>query len=273
MKTSSTIASLFTPAYSILKTLAVANNKGGVGKTTTATNVAAALVQLGHRVLLVDMDDQANLTYALGAALTNPQNVGAFLLATPAQAASWVTVPVSPGLELLPSTQQLATYQDKMRARKQPQYLLRNQLANLPAGSFDFVVLDCPPSLVDGMAYNAFCAAQAFIVPTDPEPFSVRGLARIMALAGQVQQEINPNLRFAGFVFTRYNPNLRGQLRQQMHETVQAKFGADSVLGNIRQDAALGEAQASGQTIFAYAPDSRGATDYQELTNQLLTRI
>lgn len=253
--------------------LTVANNKGGVGKTTTATNVAAALVREGHRVLLVDLDDQANLTYALGAPLTDPNNVGAFMLATAAEAASWPMVPVSPGLELLPSTQQLASYQDKMRQRKQAQYLLRNQLANLPIGRFDIAVLDCPPSLVDGMAYNAFSAANTFIVPTDPEPFSVRGLARIMELAERVKQEINPTLRFAGFVFTRYNPTLRGQLRQQMYATVRAKFGPDSVLGNIRQDAALGEAQASGQTVFAYAPDSRGAADYQELTTKLLTRF
>lgn len=255
-----------------MKTLAVANNKGGVGKTTTAGNVAAALVRLGHRVLLVDMDDQANLTYSLGVSLTEPQNVGAFLLASPEQAASWPTVAVSPGLELLPATQHLANYQDKMRQRKQGQYLLRNQLARLTE-RFEYVVLDCPPNLVDGMAYNAFCAADAFLVPTDPEPFSVRGLARIMALAEQVKKEINPGLRFAGFVFTRYNPNLRGQLRQQMYATVRAKFGPDSVLGNIRQDAALGEAQASSQSIFAYAPDSRGAADYQLLTNQLLTRF
>jgi chromosome partitioning protein len=255
-----------------VKILAVANNKGGVGKTTTATNVAAALVGLGHRVLLVDMDDQANLTYALGVPLNEAYNVGAFLLAPADQAATWPTKLISPNLELLPSTHQQADYQDKIRQRKQHQYLLRNQLAQL-AGRFDFVVLDCPPNLVDGMAYNAFCAANAFIVPTDPEPFSVRGLARIMALAEQVKKEINPGLRFAGFVFTRYNPNLRGQLRQQMYETVQAKFGPDTVLGNIRQDAALGEAQASSQSIFAYAPDSRGAADYQNLTAQLLTRF
>lgn len=256
-----------------MKTLAVANNKGGVGKTTTATNVAAALVDLGHRVLLVDLDGQGNLTYGLGVRLDMADNVGAFMLATPERAKVWPTVQIAPGLDLLPSHDRLGEYQDKMRLRKHVAYLLRNQLAQLPADRFDYVVLDCPPSVDDAMSYNAFCAASAFLVPTDPEPFSVRGLARIMTLADKVKVEINPGLRFAGFVFTQYNPNLRGQLRQQMLTVVQAKYGADSILGNIRQDANLAEAQASGQSVFQYAPNSRGAADYKELTAKLLTRI
>jgi chromosome partitioning protein len=256
-----------------LKTLAVANNKGGVGKTTTATNVAAALVELGHRVLLVDLDGQGNLTYGLGVGLGEANNVGAFMLATQERAKDWPTVQVAPGLDLLPSHDRLGEYQDKMRQRKHMAYLLRNQLAQLPTDRFDYIVLDCPPSVDDAMSYNAFCAANAFVVPTDPEPFSVRGLARIMTLADKVKAEINPGLRFAGFVFTQYNPNIRGLLRQQMLTVVQAKYGATSILGNIRQDAALAEAQASGQSIFQYAPSSRGAADYKALTTTLLTKI
>lgn len=256
-----------------MTTLAVANNKGGVGKTTTAANVGAALARAGHRVLLIDLDAQANLTYALGVPLTHPHHVGEFLLAAPEQAASWPTVALSEQLHLLPATDLLADYLDRMRTRKQFPYLLRQQLAQLVPGRFDWVVLDCPPNLADGMAYNAFCAATAYLIPTEPEPFAIRGLARMMSLAAKVQQQLNPALTFAGFVFTRYNPALRGQLRQQMVATVLAKFGADSVLGNVRQDAALAEAQASSETIFAYAPDSRGAADYQLLTTKILTRF
>jgi chromosome partitioning protein len=256
-----------------VKILAVTNNKGGVGKTTTAASIGAALAEQGSRVLLIDLDDQGNLGYSLGAPADSATHVGAFMLATPAKAASWPTVRVKPGLDLIPSHLMLGESLEQIRRRKEYQYTLREQLAHFPADRFEYVVLDCPPSLTDGMAFNAFCAADIFLVPTDPEPFSVRGLARIMALADQVKKKLNTNLRFAGFVFTRFNPNIRGQLRQQMLTAVKGKYGLDSVLGNIRQDAALGEAQASQQTIFDYAPESRGAADYKELTINLLNRF
>jgi chromosome partitioning protein len=256
-----------------VKVLAVTNNKGGVGKTTTAASIGAALAEQGSRVLLIDLDDQGNLGYSLGAPADSATHVGAFMLATPAKAANWPTVQVKPSLDLIPSHLMLGESLEQIRRRKEYQYTLREQLAHFPADRFEYVVLDCPPSLTDGMAFNAFCAADIFLVPTDPEPFSVRGLARIMALADQVRKKLNTKLRFAGFVFTRFNPNIRGQLRQQMLTAVKSKYGLDSVLGNIRQDAALGEAQASQQTIFDYAPDSRGAADYKELTTSLLTRF
>lgn len=255
------------------KIIAVTNNKGGVGKTTTAASLAGALVELGHRVLLVDLDDQGNLTYSLVGAQVSGPDVGEFLLASPAQAATWSALAIGPRLSLLPSYQHLSGVLEKLRAKKDADFVLRTQLRAWAPGRFDFVVLDCPPSLTDGMAANAFCAADVFIVPTDPEPFSVRGLARIMALAEKVQQSLNPGLRFAGFVITRFNPALRGQLRQQMLQSVKGKYGPESVLGTIRQDAALGEAQASHVTIQAYAPESRAAADYFALTTQLLQRI
>jgi chromosome partitioning protein len=153
-----------------VKILAVTNNKGGVGKTTTAASVGAALAEQGSQVLLIDLDDQGNLGYSLGAPADSPTHVGAFMLAAGAKAAAWPTVRVKAGLDLIPSHFMLGESLEQVRRRKEYHYTLRDQLAKLPAGRFEYVVLDCPPNLTDGMAFNAFCAANAFLVPTDPEP-------------------------------------------------------------------------------------------------------
>lgn len=255
--------------------IAVANNKGGVGKTTTAGSVGAALATLGHRVLLVDLDEQCNLSSWLGAGKSSPHHVGALLLAPVEQAIGWRTLPVATGLELLPCHQLLGESLEKLRKQKDatPYYRLRDRLAGLTAGRFDYVVLDCPPGNLDGMTYNAFSAAQAYIVATDPEPFSVEGLAKIMQLATGVQTELNKQLRFVGFVLPKFNPSLRGALRRQMLDGVQQHYGPQSVLGNVRQDAAVPEAQGTRQTLFAYAPESRAAADYLSITTKLLTRL
>lgn len=255
-------------------TIAIANNKGGVGKTTTAGSLAAGLAKAGHRVLLVDLDAQCNLSSWLGPGKLSPDHVGALLLATPAQAATWRTVPVSPGLELLPCHQLLGESLEKLRKQKDPApyFRLRDRLAQL-APRFDYAVLDCPPGHLDGMTYNAFCAAQAYVVATDPEPFAVEGLALLMQLALGVQAELNKQLRFIGFVLPKFNPAVRGAVRRSMLDAVTNRYGAQCILGNVRQDAAVPEAQAVKQTLFDYAPESRATSDYATITSKLLTRL
>lgn len=256
-----------------MKILAITNNKGGVGKTTTALNLAAALAEKGHRVLLGDLDDQGNLTYALGAPTNSPYNVGAFLLASTREVRQWPMHQVSPNLDLLPSHEQLGEDIGKILKKVNHEYLLRDKLAQLPTDRYEYVVLDCPPSITDGMAYNAFCAATAYLIPTDAEPLSVLGLQRMRRLADAVLQQQNQALQFAGFLFTRYNPAQRGQLRQHMVNEVRQTYGEESIIGHIRQDVALTEAQMTQQTIFAYSPRSRGAEDYKELATSILTRL
>jgi chromosome partitioning protein len=257
-----------------VKIVAVANNKGGVGKTSTAGNLGAALASLGHRVLLADLDEQCNLSTWLGAGKLSPHNTGALMLAPVAQAAAWPAVPVDERLDLLPCHELLGESLEKLRKQKDahPYYRLRDRLALL-AGRYDFVILDCPPGLADGMTFNAFCAAQAYLVPTDPEPFSVEGLAKMMKLATGVQPELNPALRFVGFVFPKYNPKLRAALRQHLLADVEQHYGTQTVLGNVRQDTAVYEAQGFKKTLFAYKPDSRAAADYLTITRKLLTRF
>jgi chromosome partitioning protein len=263
-----------------VKTIAVANNKGGVGKTTTAASIAAALAQVqGQRVLLVDLDEQCNLSTWLKAGKGYQYNVGQLLLTPASDEVSlriWPTVQVSERLELLPCHQFLGDYLEKLRSKKiaEPYYLLRDRLAAVAAHRFDYVVLDCPPNLSDGMTYNAFCAADTYVIPTDPEPFSVEGLTKMVQLAGKVKEhKLNKALKFGGFVFPKFNPAIRGAMRQQMLAAVTDQYGPEALLGNVRQDAAIYEAQALQQTIFQYAPESRSATDYLIVTNRLLAKL
>jgi len=255
-------------------TIAIANNKGGVGKTTTTGTLAAALAKRGHRVLMVDLDEQCNLSTWLGPGRTAPHHVGALLLAPPEQAATWRTLPVAPGLELLPCNRLVGESLEKLRKQKDthPFYRLRDRLVQL-APRFDYVLLDCPPGNLDGMTYAGFCAAQAYVVATDPEPFAVGGLAELMLLATGLQAELNRNLRFVGFVVPKFNPALRGAVRLSMLSAITDHYGQHSVLGNVRQDAAVPEAQALNQTLFDYAPDARATSDYDSITTKLLTRL
>jgi chromosome partitioning protein len=255
-----------------MKTIAVANNKGGVAKTTTARNLASCLAEQGKAVLLVDLDGQGNLTYALGAPLDDPKNVGAYLLSSPTEARRWVFEDVEPGLALLPSHDELDDYMEQVKPKKNPAQL-RNSLYNIPSGRFDYIILDCPPGLDSGILEAALIAADAFLVPSDAEPFSVRGLKKLMDRAEKITRKANPELQFLGFVFTRYNPAIRGQLRQAMTANVAKVYGADSILPNIRQCAPLSEAHTAKQSIFQYAPDSNGADDYRSLTQKILTLL
>ncbi len=257
-----------------MKIIAITNNKGGVGKTTTAESVGAYLATQGHRTLLVDLDAQGNLTYALNVGMSEPANVGEFLLSTPAAASKFPFRSVGEGLWLLPSHERMHDYQQRLVAKARHEYRLRDLLrAVLVAERFDYVLLDCPPSLLDPLTFGAFCAADLYVVPAEPEPFAVLGLAHLVNLATKAQASINPGLRLGGIVFTRFNPKMRGATRLSMLQQVRDKYGAESVLGHIPQDAALTTAQGFRETIYVHDPESRGAKAYANLTHQILARL
>ena len=263
-----------------MKTIAIFNNKGGVGKTTSCINLGAALATLGHAVLLIDLDDQGNMTDSLGYSLLRPagvplpRDVGAFLLTkSDKQAQRWEFVGIAPRLWLLPSHKHLGG--DLATLHDQPNFSnrLRDRLAAITSQKFDYVLIDCPPSRTDGAAWLAFTAANCYVVPTDVEPSSVRGIKSVMELAGKMGEARNTGLQFGGFLLTRFNPNQRGMLKRYLHNEILTIYGAKSVLGHIRQDAAVTESQNERLAVLYYAPTSRGAHDYKIATTALLQRI
>ena len=258
------------------RVIALANFKGGAGKTTSAVNLAANLAQLGYQVLLIDLDAQANASHCLfkPAQLRGCPTVGEWLLAG-AGTLRVAPVPDEPGegslggnLALLPASVHLADQEEELAARPVAHQLLATGLqAVRPA--YDFIVLDCPPSL-GLMTRMALCAADYYLVPLMAEKFYFDGLKRLTQLADGIRAQHNPGLRLAGLFFCRYNPSLRRRLNHDIVHAAGHVYGEEAVLPAIRQDVALAEAQATATLLHRLAPASNGAADYRALTLAVL---
>jgi chromosome partitioning protein len=246
------------------KTIAFSNQKGGVGKTTSVANVGAALARRGFRVLLVDLDPQANLTRGLGVA--NPEHTiyGALL-----QEYSLKAYPLGERLALVACSPAFSSFERVKGDEIDKEYLLKELLAPvLPR--FDYVLLDCPPSL-GLITVNAFACAGVVLVPLEAQFYAVDGLDKVIETVGKVNRRINPSLRVGGVFFTRYDK--RRVLNRDTAESVRERLPGAVMQATIRENIALGEAPTQGQDIFAYAPDSNGAKDYDALTGELLTML
>lgn len=262
--------------------IAVTNNKGGVGKTTSALNLAAALAARGHRVLLGDLDMQANTTSAMFPRGFRQHTIGDWLLGSSAARDVIRPVPdVAPGtagaeqlplhLHLLPATTDLADQELQLLAQPDYQLLLRKQLSKV-ASHYDYTVLDCPPSM-GVMTYMAFCAADRYVVPCEAEKFSFDGVKLVERLALSIQKSHNPKLLLAGLFFTKYNPRMRRRLNHEVVLATEMHFGSDKILPHIRQDVALAEAQTRGICTLRYNPGCNGVADYAELATSILETL
>ncbi len=251
-----------------MRVIACANQKGGVGKTTTVVSIAAYLASEGQRVLLVDLDPQGNATSGLGidrAAL--PVSVYEVLLAgTPLAAAT--TPSGIDGLSILPSTRDLAGAEVELvpvigRERK-----LRAILQGV-AEDFDFVLLDCPPSL-GLLTVNALTAADGVLIPLQCEYYALEGLGQLLATVDLVRSHLNPGLQLTGIVLTMHDG--RTSLAADVAADVRAHLGSQVFEAVVPRSVRLAEAPSYGQPIATYSPSSRGALAYQAITYELLTR-
>ncbi|GIX45806.1 MAG: chromosome partitioning protein ParA [Candidatus Tectimicrobiota bacterium] len=246
--------------------LAIANQKGGVGKTTTAINLAACLGAAEQRTLLVDFDPQSNTTSGMGVAVARGAPSVYEVLLGAAAARTAIVPKVVDGVDVLPATRDLVGAELELVPLPAREQRLRQALAPVVA-DYDFVLIDCPPSL-GLLTLNALTAAHGVLVPLQCEYYALEGLGQLLRVVRLVQQRFNPGLAVAGILLTMYDG--RTLLARRVAEEARRYFGATVFDTVIPRNVKLGEAPSHGKPIIHYDIGSSGAAAYLRLTQELL---
>ena len=244
--------------------LSLLNHKGGVGKTTSAVNIGAGLAELGRKVLLIDLDPQANLTISLGV----PRQKQTIYEALRGEG-ELSPVNVKPNMDVVISSLDLSGAEMELINEAGREYILR-ELINQVTDDYEFVIIDCPPSL-GLLTLNALTSSKYVLIPLQTEFLAVQGLAKIKQVIDKVKARLNTQLEIGGVIPTMYDS--RKVLNREVIETIVKHFGEKVSKTFIRDNIALAEAPAQRKDIFDYQPKSIGATDYLDLCNEILGRI
>jgi chromosome partitioning protein len=247
------------------KIIAVVNQKGGVGKTTSVVNVGDGLRRMGRRVLLIDLDAQAHLTYSLGMVADELEHTIYDLLK--GQATIEQVLIEREGLALLPSSIELSAAEIELATEVGREALLKNVLLNLT--EYDMILLDCPPNL-GLLTLNALMAATEVFVPLQTEYLSIKGLSKLTDMVEKVKRRVNPRIEITGIIPTQYDQRLG--LHKEVLEELYRHFGETAFKTPIRRNVSLAEATSHGQSIYEYAPQSHGAQDYMSLCREIIER-
>ena len=250
------------------KIIAIANQKGGVGKTTTAVNLAASLGVLEKKVLIIDADPQANASSGLGIDIENIERGTYEVLEHSCTAAEAIIPTSSPNVDIIPAHIDLVAIEIELVDKENREYMLRKALKPI-IDLYDFIIIDCAPSL-GLITLNSLTAANSVIIPIQCEYFALEGLGKLLNTIKSVQKIHNPSLDIEGLLLTMYDSRLR--LSNQVVEEVKKHF-SDMVFETIIQrNIRLGEAPSYGESIIAYDATSRGAVNYINLAHEVITK-
>jgi chromosome partitioning protein len=249
--------------------ISVANQKGGVGKTTTAINLSACLAQAGKRVLLIDGDPQGNTTSGFGLDKNNLGHTFYDLLLQHSRIDEVTSDTLIPNLYIVPSNIELAGAEIELIGRDKREYILKRSLADVKF-LYDFILIDCPPSL-NILTINALTASDTVLVPIQCEFFALEGLSQLMHTIDLVKKRLNPALELEGVVFTMYDA--RTNLSMQVIEEVKKHLGNSVYRTIVPRNVRLSEAPSHGLPISLYDPKSKGAESYQLLAEEVIEKI
>ncbi|WOD42726.1 ParA family protein [Hwangdonia lutea] len=250
------------------KIIAIANQKGGVGKTTTSINLAASLGVLEKKVLLIDADPQANATSGIGIDVETVE-IGTYQLLEHSNSAREAIVKTeTPNLDIIPAHIDLVAIEIELVDKDAREYMLKNAI-NKIKNDYDYILIDCAPSL-GLLTLNALTAADAVIIPIQCEYFALEGLGKLLNTIKSVQKIHNPELDIEGLLLTMYDSRLR--LSNQVVEEVQKHFNNMVFQTIIQRNVRLSEAPSYGESIINYDASSKGATNYLSLAKEIINK-
>jgi chromosome partitioning protein len=251
------------------KIFAIANQKGGVGKTTTTLNLAAAIAEVGFKVLVMDLDPQGNASTGLGSHADGREFTTYDVLVGTHVDPQFIQKTELENIDLVPSTTDLSSADIELAAAKNRSKMLRNVLSNSDLTSYDYVLLDCPPSL-NVLTVNALIAAHALIIPLQSEFFALEGLSQLLMSVREVRDLGNPDLRIEGVVLTMYDA--RNRLSLQVEEDARENLGELVFKTVIPRNVRISEAPSFAMPVLSYDSRSKGAEAYRALAQEILAR-
>ena len=250
------------------RVIAIANQKGGVGKTTTAINLSACLAEAEKKVLTIDLDPQGNMTSGLGVDKNEVKNTVYELMLDECSIKESMVDTVVEGMKIIPSNVNLAGAEIELLGINEKEYILKNAVDYIK-DDYDFIIIDCPPSL-NMLTINAMTTADSILVPIQCEYYALEGLSQLMHTIDLVQQRLNPNLTIDGVVFTMYD--VRTNLSVQVVESVKSNLDSHIYDTLIPRNIRLAEAPSHGLPINIYDSKSAGAESYRSFAKEVMNR-